>query len=168
MHGGTYLALKAAEPVAGRAAFFAGRAAVALMVLFALAGLWVAIGVDGYAITSTVAHDGPANPLFKQVARHAGGWIANYGLYPWTIAAPALAFAGAALTIPLLRSRRNVLALVVSAMSVASVIATAGLSAFAWNWESFGVLRFVVGLAMGSEWATGTAMTAELWPDQPR
>ncbi|MGS0893844.1 MFS transporter [Burkholderia stagnalis] len=45
---------------------------------------------------------------------------------------------------------------------------TTGLSALAWNWESFAILRFVVGLAMGSEWATGTAMTAELWPDRHR
>ena len=45
---------------------------------------------------------------------------------------------------------------------------TTGLSAFAWNWESFAALRFIVGLAMGSEWATGTAMTAELWPDRHR
>ncbi|NIF53772.1 MFS transporter [Burkholderia sp. Ax-1724] len=45
---------------------------------------------------------------------------------------------------------------------------TTGLSAFAWNWESFVVLRLIVGLAMGSEWATGTAMTAELWPDRHR
>lgn len=45
---------------------------------------------------------------------------------------------------------------------------TTGLSAFAWNWESFAALRFVVGLAMGSEWATGTLMTAEIWPDRHR
>jgi MFS family permease len=45
---------------------------------------------------------------------------------------------------------------------------TTGFSAFAWNWWSFALLRFVVGLAMGSEWATGTAMTAEIWPDQHR
>lgn len=45
---------------------------------------------------------------------------------------------------------------------------TTGLSAFSWNLESFIALRFIVGLAMGSEWATGTAMTAELWPDRHR
>jgi MFS family permease len=45
---------------------------------------------------------------------------------------------------------------------------TTGLSALSWNWPSFAILRFVVGLAMGSEWATGTAMTAEIWPDQHR
>ncbi|MBV8753007.1 MAG: MFS transporter [Hyphomicrobiales bacterium] len=43
-----------------------------------------------------------------------------------------------------------------------------GLSAFAWNWLSFAVLRFLVGIAIGSEWATGASMTAEVWPDRAR
>lgn len=43
-----------------------------------------------------------------------------------------------------------------------------GLSALAWNWQSFAVLRFLVGLAIGSEWATGASITAELWPDHAR
>lgn len=43
-----------------------------------------------------------------------------------------------------------------------------GLSAVAWSWESFAVLRFIVGIAIGSEWATGTSITAELWPDKAR
>ncbi|HEU5275958.1 MAG TPA: MFS transporter [Xanthobacteraceae bacterium] len=43
-----------------------------------------------------------------------------------------------------------------------------GLSAFAWSWISFAVLRFLVGVAIGSEWATGTSITAELWPDKAR
>jgi MFS family permease len=43
-----------------------------------------------------------------------------------------------------------------------------GLSAFAWDWVSFMVLRFLVGIAIGSEWATGTSMTAEMWPDHAR
>jgi MFS family permease len=43
-----------------------------------------------------------------------------------------------------------------------------GLSAFAWDWPSFAAMRFLVGLAIGSEWVTGTSMTAEFWPDQAR
>jgi MFS family permease len=43
-----------------------------------------------------------------------------------------------------------------------------GLSAIAWDWVSFVVLRFLVGVAIGSEWATGTSMIAELWPDEAR
>src|SRR5436305_6764044 len=45
---------------------------------------------------------------------------------------------------------------------------TTGLSAFAWDWVSFAVLRFLVGVAIGSEWATGASIVAELWPDSAR
>src|SRR5437899_4299522 len=43
-----------------------------------------------------------------------------------------------------------------------------GLSAFAWDWLAFAVLRFLVGLAIGSEWVTGTSIVSELWPDKNR
>lgn len=43
-----------------------------------------------------------------------------------------------------------------------------GLSALAWDWLSFAALRFLVGVAIGSEWATGTSIMAELWPDHSR
>lgn len=53
-------------------------------------------------------------------------------------------------------------------LAILAYALTTGLSAIAWNWESFIAFRFIVGLALGSEWATGTAMTAELWPDRHR
>lgn len=43
-----------------------------------------------------------------------------------------------------------------------------GLSALSWNWLSFAAFRFLVGLAIGSEWATGASITAELWPNDAR
>lgn len=43
-----------------------------------------------------------------------------------------------------------------------------GLSALSFDWISFAILRFLVGVAIGSEWATGTSMIAELWPDRAR
>jgi len=45
---------------------------------------------------------------------------------------------------------------------------TTGLSALAWDWGSFAVLRFLVGVAIGSEWATGASIVSELWPDHSR
>src|SRR5258708_33141535 len=45
---------------------------------------------------------------------------------------------------------------------------TTGLSSFAWDWVSFAVLRFLVGVAIGSEWATGASIVSELWPDNAR
>src|SRR4051794_39106400 len=43
-----------------------------------------------------------------------------------------------------------------------------GLSALAWDWMSFAALRFLVGVAIGSEWSTGASITAEVWPDHAR
>jgi MFS family permease len=53
-------------------------------------------------------------------------------------------------------------------ISILAYSLTTGLSAFAWNWESFAILRFIVGVAIGSEWATGASMTAEVWPKHAR
>jgi len=44
----------------------------------------------------------------------------------------------------------------------------AGLTAFSSSFAAFCVLRFVTGLAMGSEWSTGVALLAETWPDRAR
>jgi cytochrome bd ubiquinol oxidase subunit II len=130
MHGGAYLALKAEEPVAGRAARFGARAGGILIALFAIGGLWVGF-LYGYSVSGVVPHDGPSNPLLKHVETSAGAWLANYGREPLTLAAPFLGFGGAAVTILLLQSpRRYAFAIVSSALSVAGVIATAGLSVF--------------------------------------
>jgi MFS family permease len=53
-------------------------------------------------------------------------------------------------------------------ISILAYSLTTGLSAFAWNWESFAIIRFIVGVAIGSEWATGASMTAEVWPKHAR
>src|SRR5580698_5318639 len=65
MHGGAYLALKAGAPVAERATVIARRAALVMIVLFLAAGVWVALGIEGYAIVGVVDHDGPSDPLAK-------------------------------------------------------------------------------------------------------
>lgn len=43
-----------------------------------------------------------------------------------------------------------------------------GLTALSFDWVSFALLRLLVGIAIGSEWATGSAMIAELWPQNAR
>src|ERR1700746_732322 len=45
---------------------------------------------------------------------------------------------------------------------------TTALSAVAWHWESFAILRFLVGVGIGSEWVTGASLVSELWPDHAR
>jgi MFS family permease len=53
-------------------------------------------------------------------------------------------------------------------LSILAYSLTTGLSAFAWDWVSFALLRFLVGIAIGSEWSTGASITAEVWPDHAR
>jgi MFS family permease len=43
-----------------------------------------------------------------------------------------------------------------------------GLTALSTNFTMFAGLRFLTGLAMGSEWSTGVALLAETWPDRAR
>jgi cytochrome bd ubiquinol oxidase subunit II len=130
MHGGAYLALKADEPVAGRAAAYARRAALVLIALFIAGGIYAYLGVEGYKITSVLAHNGPSSPLLKTVEPGTGALLSNYSQYHWMLAAPALVFVGALAAMGFLAMRRAGLALVASGMAVAAVIATAGFSAF--------------------------------------
>ncbi|MFZ3210634.1 MAG: MFS transporter [Terriglobales bacterium] len=56
-------------------------------------------------------------------------------------------------------------------MMVLSVLLYAvftGLTALSTTFMMLVVLRFITGLAMGSEWSTGVAMVAETWPDRAR
>jgi len=129
MHGGAWLAAKAAGPVADRARVATFVAAFLLIILFAAAGVWAA-NLEGYRISGAFAHDADSNPLGKIVVRETGAWLANYRSMPWTMAAPALGFAGAMLAGLTAWRRHEILAFLASAISVFGVIATAGLSMF--------------------------------------
>jgi MFS family permease len=59
--------------------------------------------------------------------------------------------------------RKRVMIFAILAYSVMT-----GLTAISFDWISFAVLRFLVGIAIGSEWATGASMVAELWPEKAR
>src|SRR5690606_15419060 len=52
--------------------------------------------------------------------------------------------------------------------AVAAYSVTTGLSALSQDWIALAATRFLVGIAIGSEWATGASMVAELWPDRHR
>lgn len=130
MHGAAYLSCKTEGVLRARARSAGTLAGLALIVLFGLGGLWVA-QLDAYAVQGVIATDGPSNPLLKQVAIVPGGLLANYTLHPWSLAAPVLAVLGALASVGLMRGARFAgLGFVVSATSVAGVIATAGLSLF--------------------------------------
>jgi cytochrome bd ubiquinol oxidase subunit II len=92
--------------------------------------LWVWLGIDGYAITSTLAADGPSNPLLKTVMREPGQWLANYAAHHWMIAAPGFGFLGLLLALLFTMVHWRGLAFIASALGIFGIIATAGVSMF--------------------------------------
>ncbi|RTM07755.1 MAG: cytochrome d ubiquinol oxidase subunit II [Bradyrhizobiaceae bacterium] len=129
LHGANYLALKAEGPLVDRGIRMGRTAGLTTIVLFVLAGLWVAYGIDGYSLAQ-MPHDGPSNPLMKSVTREAGAWLANYRAFPWTEAAPVIAIAMLAASSLLLGMRRAGLAFIASSIGIAGILATAGLALF--------------------------------------
>lgn len=129
MHGGAWLSLKADGVVAGRARVYGSYAAAGSLLGFLLAGLWLAIGLDGYAFTSPSVTDGPSNPLFSEVAQ-GGSWLAAYAVRPWITIAPVLGIVGAALTFLGLRAGREVSTLLTSKLAILGMISTVGLTMF--------------------------------------
>ena len=129
-HGAIYLTLKTDGAVQTRASNAVKIGAAATIVLFAVGGLWVWLGIDGYAITSTIATDGPSNPLLKTVVRLPDQWFVHYAAHHWTIAAPILGFLGPLLAVFFTMSGRRAMAFISSALGIFGIIATAGVSMF--------------------------------------
>lgn len=130
MHGSAWLMVKTSGPIAERARRYGSVAALLTILLFAVAGALVWIGIGGYRVTSVMDPLGVSNPLMKTVAEDSGAWFANYAARPWLLAVPALGVIGAAAAFLGLRARREVSTLLLSAASVTGIIATVGVSMF--------------------------------------
>jgi cytochrome d ubiquinol oxidase subunit II len=130
MHGATFLEVKSEDAIQLRARTAARGAAIALIVLFAIAGIWVAYWIPGYRIVSMPPASSAFVPVVKTVESSPGIWLANFGTYRWMMLAPIAAFAGALAVIVLSSRGRSVLAFVASAAAIAGVILTAGFAMF--------------------------------------
>jgi cytochrome bd ubiquinol oxidase subunit II len=130
MHGSVYTALKVEDPMSARAAGVGRAAALVFAVLFVVAGLWLATGLDGHRIVSAVNAAGPANPVLKEVAVAPGAWLDNYRAAAPLWLAPAIALFGALATWMLLKARRFGTAFIASSLVQAGTILTAGLALF--------------------------------------
>jgi cytochrome d ubiquinol oxidase subunit II len=130
MHGAGWLVLKTDGPVALRAKRYGSVAAFVTLVLFAIGGIWLWLGIDGYRITGQVITDGPSNPLGKSVEQVSGAWFDNFAAHSWMMVAPALGLLGAAFSLILLRTKREVLTLLASTASILGIISSVGLSMF--------------------------------------
>jgi cytochrome d ubiquinol oxidase subunit II len=130
MHGAAWLILKSEGPVAERSRTYGSVAAIVTVALFAIGGLWLWLGIDGYRITSEIVTTGASNPLAKTVEQAPGVWFGNYAAYPWMMIGPALGFLGAIAGFVFLRAKREVTALLSTSVSILGIISTVGLSMF--------------------------------------
>ena len=130
MHGASFLQIRTEDALQLRARAAARWAAIALIVLFAIAGIWVAYGIAGYRIVSIPAASSAFVPIAKTVESSPGIWLANFTAHKWMMLAPIVAFAGALAVVVSSAGGRSMLAFVASDVAVAGVILTAGFAMF--------------------------------------
>ena len=128
MHGAAWLSLKAEGVVAERARAIGVKAGMVAAVGYALAGLWLALGIDGFAL-GEVAANGPSNPLYSEVTR-GGSWLTAYAVRPWIAIAPIMGFVGIAMAVLGLKAGREVSTLLWSKMGIFGIISSVGLTMF--------------------------------------
>ncbi|MCB6178088.1 cytochrome d ubiquinol oxidase subunit II [Rhodobacter sp. Har01] len=129
MHGGAWLTLKTEGPVQRRARSIGSVAALVAVAAYVGAGVWLALGIEGFRIVGDYATGGPSNPLHFQVERSAS-WLSAYADRPWIAIAPALGILGGLLTFAGLRAGREVSTLLFSKLSILGVISSVGLTMF--------------------------------------
>jgi cytochrome bd ubiquinol oxidase subunit II len=125
LHGSAWIAMKVERgPVHERARAFGTAAAILSLLLFAGGWAYVALGDLGFHIV------GEADPFRTTSEAAAGGWLSNYAIHPWMMAAPLLGFAGALLALVGIRRGSEPMAFAGSSTSATGIIATVGLSMF--------------------------------------
>ena len=128
--GATYLQMRTVGELHLRSRAVSQIAALVTLVGFALAGVWVMFGIDGYVVTSAIDHTAPSNPLTKEVARQAGAWLVNFNNTPVLWAIPALGVVLPLLTLLTSRMEKGAWAFVFSSLTLACIILTAGIAMF--------------------------------------
>ena len=129
LHGGAWLSLKTEGQVAERARLYGSWAGMVAIVAYALAGLWLAFGVDGYAIVSQHVANGPSNPLYSEVSK-GGSWFGAYASRPWIAIAPIAGFAGLAMAVLRLRAGKEGSPILWSSLGIIGIISSVGLTMF--------------------------------------
>jgi cytochrome d ubiquinol oxidase subunit II len=130
MHGGAWLQMRTTGTLAERSKKWITRTGLLAITTFALAGIWLALSIDGYVIIEQATPGALSNPLIKTVELSSGAWLNNYSSYPLTIAFPILAFLGILMTIVMSQLNRAGWGFISSALSIIGVIMTAAISLF--------------------------------------
>lgn len=129
LQGSTWLQMKTSGDVYNRARTVSTITGLLVAVLFVAAGFWVQ-NIDGYVLKSVIDHNGPSNPLLKEVARESGAWMTNFATYPLMWIAPALGVVMALLAVVATKAQKGALAFLASSLTCTGVILTSGFAMF--------------------------------------
>lgn len=127
MHGAFFIQIKTEGVLQHKARQYAKVTAYLVIVLFIALGLWTQ-SLDAYVLNSVVDHEGPSNPLYKEVIQQSGAWFNNYQTYPITMLVPICSIV--ALLLASFLVRKVLVAFICSAIVIGTLIATVGISMF--------------------------------------
>ncbi|MEL7613185.1 cytochrome d ubiquinol oxidase subunit II [Vreelandella titanicae] len=129
-HGAAWLQLKTEGELRSRSAAIGSLTALICAALFVLGGVWLLLGVDGYQVTSVIDTQGYNDTTGKIVAVSAGGWMTNYSRFPLLWLLPVLGVLGFVLCALTMKLGRHALAFTSSAVAMAMVVVTTGVTMF--------------------------------------
>ncbi len=129
MQGSAWMQMKTSDELRAKASKLTQLMGLLTAVAFVLAGIWIQ-SIPGYVITSAIDHAAPSNPLGKEVLTKAGAWMNNFHDYPLMWIAPALGVVCPLLAIVTSRIGKAGLSFLLSSLTLAGVIFTAGLAMF--------------------------------------
>jgi cytochrome d ubiquinol oxidase subunit II len=95
-----------------------------------MAGIWVALDLEGYRISSAIDTNIVNNLLAKIVIKENGLWMTNYSRYPGLMLSPMIAILGTGLVLYLTVKCRSGIAFLISSLVVMCTIITAAGSMF--------------------------------------
>lgn len=128
-HGAAWLSLKAEGSVAVRARTIGSATGLVTIAGYLLAGIWLAVGIDGYALVDEVVANGPSNPLYSEVVL-TDSWLSAYAQRPWVALAPLLGLLGMVMAVRGLRAGREGSTLLWSKLGILGAISSVGLTMF--------------------------------------
>ena len=130
MQGASYLMMRSEGDVKRRAKRFLEIASLVVIALFAIEGIWLWLGIDGYSIAGNLDPGGASNPTQKTVTVGEVSWLHNYSKYPLIYFAPAMGFIGALGAFVFGKAGKSGIAFFHSCISLIGIILTAGFSLF--------------------------------------
>ena len=128
--GGAWLQMKTDDELHRKASLATAVTGSLAAVLFIIAGMWLAYGIDGYVLTSVIDGNQAITPLMKTVEIQSGAWLANYDKYPVLILAPVLGIAGMLCAALAGLMKKGALSFLASSLGIIGIIVTAGGSMF--------------------------------------